>query len=314
MKLSISMESVNVLNEFSEKIPIVLSDIYDATMNLVNKYNSLRDTVGPHDEQFSEMLQIIRISQDNSSQAIKELSYMLKGTADKMESYIQHGSGSSAILAGASFDIKQKYMSAVNKRLSLDGTNELAKDLFDEYSSQIRIVDYDFTGTPFYNSLSNGIKLNAIADMYNSTGSCSTYFHEVGHMLDDLSGNGHAWLSSDPDFKKCLVQDVETYIQKTMIRTHCEMQEAYDIISEEISGDWNAGVSDIFGSLTNCRCQGDWGHHYTYWQRDNTRVEKEAFANMFEASIGSTKKIEAMKKYFPSAYSRFEYIIRSRYR
>lgn len=314
MKLSISTDSVNVLNEFAEKIPTVLENIYNDTQNLLNQYYNLADTVGPHNTQFEEMLQIVRNSQDNSSLAIKELSYMLKATADKMESYIQHGSGATTVLAGSTFDIKQKYSSAVCKRLSQDGTNEIIKEFFDEYSSQVRIVDHDYMGTPFYNSMSKGIKLNAMADMHNPIGSCSTYFHEVGHMLDDLAGNGHAWLSSDPEYKQCLVRDVEAYIQKTMITAHCEMQEAYDIISDELFGDWNAGVSDIFGSLTNCRCQGDWGHHYTYWQQDDSRVVKEAFANMFEASIGSKSKQEAMKKYFPSAYSKFEQIVRRRYR
>ncbi len=314
MKLSISMESVNVLNEFAEKIPTVLENIYNDTQELLNKYYCLADVVGPHNVEFEEMLRIVQNSQDNSSLAIKELSYMLKGTADKMESYIRHGSGATTVLAGSTFDIKQKYSSAVNKRLSQDGTSEIMKEFFDEYSAQVRIVDYDYMGIPFYSQRTKAIKLNAMADMYDPRGSCTNYFHEVGHMLDDLAGNGHAWLSSDPEFKQCLVRDVESYIQKTMITTHCEMQEAYDIISEELSGGWNAGVSDIFGSLTNCRCQGDWGHNPTYWSQDASNIEKEVFANMFEASIGSESKQDAMKKYFPTAYSKFEQIVRRRYR
>lgn len=314
MKLSISMESVRILNEFADKIPTVLDNICNDTQNLLNKYYFLENAIGPHSAQFEELLQLVQHSKNNSSFAIKELSFMLKGTANKMESYIQYGSQSATILTGSVVDIKQKYSSAVQKRLNSQGTSEVIKEFYNEYSSQIRIVDYDYMGTPFYNSLSNGIKLNAMADMYNPTGVCSTYFHEIGHMMDDLAGNGHAWLSSDPEYKKCLVRDVDAYIQKTMIRTHCGMQEAYDIISEELSGNWNAGVSDIFGSLTNCKCQGEWGHHYIYWQQDDSRIEKEAFANMFEASVGNENKCKAMKKIFPSAFSKFEQIVRSRYR
>lgn len=58
-----------------------------------------------------------------------------------MESYIQHCSGATTVLAGSTFDIKQKYSSAVHKRLSQDGTNEIIKEFFDEYSTQVRIVD-----------------------------------------------------------------------------------------------------------------------------------------------------------------------------
>ncbi len=68
--------------------------------------------------------------------------------------------------------------------------------------------------------------------------------------------------------------------------------EAYDIISEEISGVWASGISDICGALTACRCQGDWGHSPEYWEKEPSRVEKEAFANMFEASIGDNKNLQ----------------------
>jgi hypothetical protein len=130
-------------------------------------------------------------------------------------------------------------------------------------------------------------------------------------MLDDYAGNGHAWLSSDQLYRECLERDVSSYINKVMVDKHCDIDDAYDYISDEISGDWCANVSDIFGSLTQCKCQGDWGHHYTYWNADTTRVEKEAFANMFESSVGSEEKTNMMKKYFPTAYARFESLLRS---
>ena len=59
-------------------------------------------------------------------------------------------------------------------------------------------------------------------------------------------------------------------------------------------------------------CQGDWGHHITYWRADPSRIEKEAFANMFEASIGDENKRKDMMHFFPNAYQKFEEIIRSR--
>jgi hypothetical protein len=31
---------------------------------------------------------------------------------------------------------------------------------------------------------------------------------------------------------------------------------------------------------------------------------------MFESSIGSAEKIDMMKKYFPNAYKRFEYLLK----
>lgn len=186
------------------------------------------------------------------------------------------------------------------------------KRLYDEYSDEICIVDTAYSGTAHYNPFTGSIKLNEAMDLENCTGSGSTYFHEVGHFIDDCAGNGHAWLSSDPSFRKALEQDVDRYIDNTMQTFGCSQDEAYEIISNQLEGDSLAGVSDIFGSLTGCRCQGDWGHSVSYWLRDNSNVEKEAFANMFEASFGSADKLSQMRRFFPNAYSAFESIIRNR--
>lgn len=311
MKLSINKKSVDALRTFADTIPKVLNNMEDETERLLALYNSISEYIGPHSDEFEEMLLHIKRSKEISAESIEELSYMLKATADKMESFIHHGASYGATNQPAK-DIKVQYINGAKKRLHSSGTNPLAKSLYLEYESMVRIVDYDFKGTPFYNSISNGIKLNAMADLHNPEGNYSTYWHEVGHFLDDVAGNGHSWLSSDPEFKECLKRDADAYISKTMIEKHCEMLEAYDVISEELAGDWNSNVSDIFGSLTDCRVQGDWGHHPSYWRADETKVEKEAFANMFEASVGDENKIKAMKHFFPTAYSRFECIIRSR--
>lgn len=199
----------------------------------------------------------------------------------------------------------------VNNRL-LKFSNGIVKELYDEYKEQILISSAIFNGTAHYNHYSKAIKFNALDDINNPEGSCSTYFHEVGHMIDDFAGNGHAWLSSEPSFRTALENDVKNHVSDVMNKYSCSLDEAYDIISIELEGNILAGVSDIYGSLTDCKCQGDWGHSRNYWQLDSTRVEKEAFANMFEASLGFVDKMNAMKKYLPTAYSKFENIIKYR--
>lgn len=311
MKLSINEQSVMALREYADKIPEICSKLEGDMLQLLYIYSNVSEDVGPHNDQFLAMLQRIKNAEKLSRESVKELAYMLNCTADKMESYINYGAAYGTVTLGNT-DIKQRYIEETKIRINSVETNPIVKDIYEEYAKNIRIVDYDYQGTPFYNSISNGIKLNAMADLHNSTGNMSTYFHEVGHMMDDYAGNGHTWLSADAEFSKLLRQDVEAYINQVMINKHCELDEAYEIISEEISGDWNAGVSDIFGSVTECKCQGDWGHHVKYWQSDPSKIEKEAFANMFEASIGDGKKLNEMKRFFPNAYNRFEYIIRSR--
>ena len=309
MRLSISTESVSALREFANSMPKVMDNIEGSTENLLYIFKAVSETVGPHEQQLLELLQTVKSAQEKSIDAIRELPYMLNSTADKMASYIGHGSSIGSSILAEQHDISSRYSQAVQSRLNSEETNPYARRLYNEYSEFIRIVDSDFTGTPFYNSVSKGIKLNIMADLHNPTGNISTYFHEVGHMLDDYAGNGHSWLSDDPLFRDLLEQDAESYIHKVMLEKHCDIEEVYENVSEEISGDWCANVSDIFGSLTHCRCQGEWGHHYTYWDGDTSRVPKEAFANMFESSIGSAEKIDMMKKYFPNAYKRFEYLL-----
>lgn len=311
MRLSISKESVAALREFANTMPIVMDNIENDTEKLFNIFKMVSDTVGPHGQQFLELLNTVKKAQEKCVDAIRELPYMLNSTAEKMESYIGHGSSIGSSVLAVQHDISFQYSQAIRSRLNSDGTNLHALRLYNEYSEFIRIVDSDYMGTPFYNSISKGIKLNMMADLHNPTGNVSTYFHEVGHMLDDHAGNGHAWLSDDSIFRDLLRQDADTYIHKVMLEKHCDIEEAYDNVSEEISGDWCANVSDIFGSLTHCRCQGEWGHHYTYWDGDPSRIQKEAFANMFESSIGSKEKTDMMKNYFPNAYMRFEYLLRS---
>lgn len=311
MRLSISKESASALREFANSMPKVMDNMENSTNNLLIIFNAVSESIGPHEQQFLELLETVRKAKEKSVDAIRELPYMLNSTADKMESYIGHGSSIGSSILAEQRDISSRYGQAIQSRLNSEETNQHAKRLFNEYSEFIRIVDADFMGTPFYNSVSKGIKLNMMADLHNPTGGISTFFHEVGHMLDDYAGNGHTWLSDDPLFRDLLKQDVEAYIHDVMLRKHCDIEEAYGDISEEISGNWCANVSDTFGSLTHCRCQGEWGHHYTYWDTDPSRVQKEAFANMFESSIGSAEKIKMMKKYFPNAYKRFEYLLGS---
>lgn len=161
---------------------------------------------------------------------------MLKCMADKMELYINHGVFYGTVTLGNT-DIKQRYHAEVNKWLNSAGTSPVVKKLYNEHINRIKVVDYVYQGTPFYNSVSNGIKLNVMADLHNSTGNMSIYFHEVGHMKND-----YAWLSSATEFAKALRNGVEAYVNNIMITKHCELDRAYDIISEEISGDWNAVV------------------------------------------------------------------------
>lgn len=310
MRLSLNQESVDAIREYSDCIPEIIYSLRSETDKLFTLLCAQSDNLGVHYEDFENMLKNVKRICENSHEAVEEISYMLNNSADRIESYIYYGtSGATQIIHKN--DIRDRYVHSIKNRLNSQNTNLDVKALYSEYQSCIRIADYDYINTPNYNHITGSIFLNAMADMHNPTGNFSTYFHEVGHLMDHNARNGHTWLSSDEIFKESLQRDVESYIQHVIINCNCERDEAYEIISEEISGNQLSSVSDIFGSLTSCRCQGTWGHSVKYWADDPTRIEKEAFANMFEASVGSEHKTKLMYKYFPHAYERFLNIVKN---
>lgn len=309
MILSINSESIVVLREYADIIKTVVNDMSNDAVNLFSTYYNVSEQVGPHEEQFKEMLSKVKQFQEISNDSIEELSYMLISTAEKMETYLRKNTASLSKSIRLGDNAKDRFNTAVSERLESDTINKNAKELYFRNKSKIKIIDGDYCGTPFYNTATKGIFMNYMADLHNPTGKLSTYFHEVGHLIDHNTHDREFFISDDKKFLECLKQDMENYICRTKIKYSCDTNEAYEIISDELWGDWYAGVSDIFGSLTDCRCQGNWGHHPNYWRCDESLIRKEAFANMFEAVMSTKEKQEAMIHFFPSAFNRFNELI-----
>lgn len=197
---------------------------------------------------------------------------------------------------------------AISDRLS-DAVPEAAK-LYDDNQEVITVLDDNCDGPAHYDSFAKGIRYNAEEDLANPTGAGSTYFHEVGHTFDHCAGNERTWLSSSGSFREAIERDVEDRVAHYMERDSCIREKAYETLSQELEGDDKSCVSDVFGSVTRCQCQGDYGHDPTYWELEGN-VEKEAFANMFESSM-IREKTAVMREYFPTAYEEFLRLIRSR--
>lgn len=87
-KLSLNTESANALREFSESMPVAIQNIVDSTEKMVNVYQSVADSLGVHNQNFYEMLMIIKKAQEQTAEAIQELPKMLINTADKIDEYV----------------------------------------------------------------------------------------------------------------------------------------------------------------------------------------------------------------------------------
>lgn len=153
-----------------------------------------------------------------------------------------------------------------------------------------------------------GVHLNAVDDMNNPRGAGTTFFHEIGHMIDHAAcGYGNARLSDDSRFREALLKD-----GKKIIDGYAAMPEQKKIeFLAWLYKDQHHSLSDLLGGLSDHEVEGKYGHKREYWQSDPSNIFSEAFAHFYEASMGSPYKHELFKEYFPSAYARFFEVLES---
>lgn len=184
------------------------------------------------------------------------------------------------------------------------------KEVYATVGSKCTVASNTYRGTAFYSAASGSIQFNLAADLSNACGALSTYFHEIGHAID-FQTHSEQRLSDDKAFIDALHTDCEKYLSYTEQRYGCSREDACHHVTQELMSNNNlyADVSDILGGLTNGQCQNLWGHSSSYWKKDPRRVQREAFANMYSVTYGSQERVDTMKKYFPTAYARFEQIL-----
>ena len=197
--------------------------------------------------------------------------------------------------------ISKEYYSAVKDKFSHGSDN--AKKAFNKYVPADSIADSAFVSTPHYSPSTKKISMNFASDLINPRGQGATWFHEHGHMIDDLAGN----LSDNKEFYDLLQKEKSAFVSKTMISNKVRVNDAYRIIENELSDfETQSAVSDIFNGLSAGNIKGCGYHDDSYWT--TKRVTEEAFAHMFEAQF-SAERYEEMKKYFPKSLKKFEEIL-----
>lgn len=202
------------------------------------------------------------------------------------------------------------FQNEVKARIRDKNVPNVVKEAYAAIGSKCIVASNVHQGTAFYSPTSGSIKFNLESDLSNPCGTLSTYFHEIGHMID-FQASPAKRLSDDKAFIDALHTDCEKYLGYTERRYGCTREDAYYHISRELMSNNNlySDVSDILGGLTQCQCQNLWGHSLSYWEYEPKRVQREAFANMYSVAFGSQERIDAMKEYFPTAYARFEQIL-----
>ncbi len=198
------------------------------------------------------------------------------------------------------------FLSEVKHRLREKDIPTTAREVYASLGSKCTVASNAYTGTAHYHPKKQYIKFHLESDLQHPCGPLSSYFHEVGHMIDFQARDGGR-LSSDASFGEALRADCRNYIASVQKRYACSEDGACFHIRQEMMRCVNlyADASDIMGALTGGACQGIWGHSQEYWQKDPDRFRREAFACFFSAVMGIQGRAEAVQHFFPTAYRRF---------
>lgn len=197
-------------------------------------------------------------------------------------------------------DISKEYYSKLKEKFSHG--NKEAKHLFSKYASGETIETSSFEGVAHFDTETKKISMHYKADMNNSRGIGTTYFHEHGHLIDDALGV----VSDDKRFRALLKQDSFEY--RVVYGKERDLK-TYDKVDKAISDELqdmrkHSAVSDLLDGLTQGNIKGCAGHSASYW-KNQENITSEAFAHMFEAQFDEVRYAE-MKKYFPKSLEYFE--------
>lgn len=199
--------------------------------------------------------------------------------------------------------MSKQYYSVVKDKFSHG--SDSAKEVFNKFIPENSVINSNFEGIPHYDPTTKKISMHYNSDLNGERGSCVTWFHEHGHMVDDMAGR----VSNNTDFIKLLNSDYMAYMKaygkKNGLKTFDKVQSAISLDLSSMRE--HSAVSDILQGLSKGNIQGIAGHRPGYWKDDSVICE-EAFAHMFEAQFDDVRYAE-MKKYFPNALAKFESIL-----
>jgi hypothetical protein len=129
------------------------------------------------------------------------------------------------------------------------------------------------------------IYLNIFASLADERGVSTSYFHELGHQIDEKLG----WkFKNDVLIKKKLEED--------LINLNIN-----NIIIDINNNPKASSVSDIIGGITKNHIRGKYGHSTYYWNIKGN-LESEFFAHTFEAQFDKERR-SFLENTFPSAYN-----------
>ena len=298
----------NILNTYQHEIVQTLNSI---TNSLDNEFKNLGSKLGLKQAPIKLKLNIINSNKSTVSQSNKNENPTSSDDANNYsgKKKIIIKLPNPAIVKCNNGDFSSEYKSCVLNRY-LNG-NSNVKRVFDKYKDQLVVQDSNEDNVAHYRPVDyiekkQGVYFNVGNDLINKRGPGTTYFHELGHMIDHLSGASNKYSSENGSFESALLSDGKT-IRNLYNKYSVDEKEKFN---QKISEDYAHSVSDLIDGLTEGEISGGYSHHRDYWKKSGN-LPKEAFAHFFEASMGGGEKLNYLSNMFPNAYKSFLEIIES---
>lgn len=199
----------------------------------------------------------------------------------------------------------QQYVATLHQRY--ENADPLAKKVFDTYRNELCVqnANYPVNQTAHYSPLGylghpRGVYYNSSSDENNPRGNGTTYFHELGHMIDHASTGYNGNTSNTSEFRNALIEDGQDVLS-LYNQLPADRQQGF---LRRIHQGSAHSFSDLIDATTNGQLHGAYGHSRDYWSHDGN-LQAEAFAHFFEASMGSEEKREFLANFFPRAFGVF---------
>lgn len=196
----------------------------------------------------------------------------------------------------------------------MDNLQKYPKSIQDLYLHTVQQLKIEYAGNSgaFYSPGKKYIAFSIEKVNKDKRGPFSTVFHEWGHLIDNqINPNIVMTEKHTKDFYKVLKADLKNSLKPHVDDLKRDFPNRSDYTYKKYSenrlydelhkcSDGIAGVSDIYGGLTDNRVSGAWGHSKSYWKRTDPKAEvcSEAWADILQ-SYSSKEALEYISKYLP---------------
>lgn len=201
--------------------------------------------------------------------------------------------------------VDKKYLDIMSKHCG-----DMKVDLYSK-----KISCYHPIEKKIYVNIKDDNKENVVAGFKQNT---TTFLHETGHWLDYNALAETKIRKELPDLKKYLEADALNYTNVILKSNGLKELKNFDRISKEAKDCIHnvfttdkaiySNVTDIIGGITSNRLCGQdngfYGHPKNYWKYKGI-LETEAVAEFFESTCSGGKRLDVIKRTFPTAYDYF---------